>query len=62
MLMPGSCSLQVGPALGGLLSTSSYEHATLGCVCGCYGLAFLAVTLFFERHVLGHDKRKAKAA
>mmetsp|Transcript_90984 Transcript_90984/g.273300 ORF Transcript_90984/g.273300 Transcript_90984/m.273300 type:complete len:274 (+) Transcript_90984:608-1429(+) len=40
-----------GPALGGLLSAYS-EHATLGAVCCCYGLAFVLVLLFFEAHVV----------
>ena len=40
----------IGPALGGLLS-HQHANATLSAVCCCYGLAFVLVLLFFNKHV-----------
>lgn len=40
----------IGPALGGLLS-QQHELATLSAVCCFYGLAFMLVLLFFNKHV-----------
>merc|ERR1712151_214657 len=46
-----------GPALGGLLSRAG-ANAVLAAVCAAYGIAFMLVLAFFDRHVLSPGRQK----